>query len=733
MWFFNKKSKSSESSPSLRDTEINSNHRGKVSGSQDSEPLQDKSLDRISGGKLNTVNEDRIEGRKIDLVSDAGNLEDVLPDHGVLEEEREQIGVKKPDLISDEEIAHDNLKLQDDDSTNSGKIDIALIESNEKENNLKKNEDEVKNLKESRSSDFFKYIKGEFKDVVKNVQLNEGIIQQANNYIHGDAAVNAFLYQEIEKTDSGAPDTIKNLDQYAKDLLSKKYAKQVMPNGSLSKEALSPIKESSLKDARESQERVEETAGDRLIVEMYYNQLEKLQKENTESKFLGLGSADKKGSEKEKDEAGDIFKYGKDRAFDVEKRKEEQKKVRSQLEGEGRISTTIERVGQAVKNSIYDAVLKTISVGFFSVKKNRDKRGWTGKEDFKLDLETGEAEKIDLKNTARHFEVRSFLAKGKDAVAEFKQKRASRQDIEGGAYFSTLSLGLDVAKKFLGIAKGMCSAAAIWLVGLSLIPGLQPLAVLGAWASTFVYWIGLIMTGISTLRTLLDGVVQAINSNPALFTELSSETKKSALTIGVEMTSFAAESVGSAMLRQDITGKEYFSEKGLYDPSSTLENRMDLLNATSDLSKGQKAESLFTQIGASGITNVALPALSAAVTAGSPSLDNLDMKFTPTVNEERKIGKDTKKTAQADEREQELITKSFKTTLEKARSAGKKVVPAFEKLSGDPPGSGGADQEKIKEDDKDKIGGVRQIGGEVSNFASMLRDDLQGLIVEKKK
>ncbi|MEY2904621.1 MAG: hypothetical protein RJA52_637, partial [Bacteroidota bacterium] len=103
MRFFNKKSKTEEPSPSLRDSEINSNHLGKVSVSQDSEPLQDKSLDRISGGKLNTVNEDRIEGRKIDLVSDARNLEDVLPDHGVLEEEREQIGVKKPDLISDEE------------------------------------------------------------------------------------------------------------------------------------------------------------------------------------------------------------------------------------------------------------------------------------------------------------------------------------------------------------------------------------------------------------------------------------------------------------------------------------------------------------------------------------------------------------------------------------------------------------------------------------------------------
>jgi len=676
MWFFNKKSKSSESTPSLRDSE--------------STP---KVLEEVFSPQIADV--------------------------------RPQSADNSPGEKSDKSESPIKEGAQD--------LNPESLKETEKENNLKKNEDEVKKLKESRSTDFFKYVKGEFKDVVKNVQLNEGIIQQANNYIHGDAAVNAFLYQEIEKTDSSSPDTIKNLDKYAKDLLSKKFAKQVMPNGSLSKEALSPFKESSLKDARESQERVEETAGDRLIVEMYYNQLEKLQKENTESKFLGLGSADKKGSEKEKDEAADIFKYGKDRAFDVEKRKEEQKKVRSQLEGEGRISTTIQRVGQAVKYSIYDAVLKTITVGFFSVKKNRDKRGWTGKEDFKLDLETGVAEKIDLKPTLGHFEARSFLAKGKDALAEFKQKRASRQDIEGGGYFSTLSLGLDVAKKFLGIAKGMCSAAAIWLVGLSLIPGLQPLAVIAAWASTFVYWLGFIMSGISTLRTLLDGVVQALNSNPTLFTELASETKKSAMTTGIEMTSFAAESLGSSMLREKITGKEYFSERALYDPSATLERNKELITASSGLSSSQKTDSLATQIGATGVTNVVLPTLSAIATAGSPSLDNLDMKFTPTVNQERKIGKDTKKTAQADDREQELIAKSFKTTLEKAKSAGKKIVPVFEKLSGDPPGSGGADQEKIKEDDKEKIGGVRQIGGEVTNFAAMLRDDLQGLIVEKKK
>ena len=678
MWFFNKKSKSSESSPSLRDSESSPKVLEEVISPQNADVLT-QSADNSPGEKSDKAESPIKEG-----------AQDLNPE-----------GLKET----------------------------------EKENNLKKNEDEVKKLKETRSTDFFKYVKGEFKDVVKNVQLNEGIIQQANNYIHGDAAVNAFLYQEIEETDSSSPDTIKNLDKYAKDLLSKDYAKIVMPNGSLSKEKLSKYKVSSLKNARESQERVEETAGDRLIVEMYYNQLEKLQNENTESIFLGLGSKDKKGSEKEKDEAADIFKYGKDRAFDVEKRKEEQKKVRQQLENEGRISTTIERVGQAVKYAIYDAIIKTASVGFASVKKNRDKRGWTGKEDFKLDLETGKAEKIDLQPTFKngHFEVKSFLGKGRDAIAEFKQKRASRQEIEGGGYFSTLSLGLDVAKKFLGIAKGMCSAAAIWLVGLSLIPGLQPLAVVGAWASTFVYWLGVIMSGISVLRTLLDGVVQALNSNPTLFTELSSETKKSAMTTGIEMASFAAESVGSSMLRQQITGKEYFSEKALYDPAATLDRNMELINATEGLSSVQKTESLVTQIGATGVTNVVLPTLSATATAASPSLDNLDMKFTPTVNQERKIGKDTKKSAQADDKEQELIAKSFKTTLAKARGAGKKVVPVFEKISSDPPGSSGADQEKIKEDDKEKIGGVRQIGGELSNFAAMLRDHLQGLIVEKKK
>lgn len=678
MWFFDKKSKSAKSSPSLRDSESTPKVLEEVISPQIADVLP-QSAENSSGEKSDKSQPPIKEG-----------VQDLNPES---------------------------------------------LKETEKENNLKKNEDEVKKLKESRSSDFFKYLKGEFKDVVESVQLNEGVIQQANNYINGDAAVNAFLYQEIEDTDSSSPDTIKNLDKYAKDLLSKDYAKIVMPNGSLSKEKLSKYKVSSLKDARESQERVEETAGDRLIVEMYYNQLEKLQKENTESIFLGLGSKDKKGSEKEKDEAADIFKYGKDRAFDVEKRKEEQKKVRSQLEGEGRISTTIQRVGQAVKYAIYDAIIKTASLGFASVKKNRDKRGWTGKEDFKLDLETGKAEKIDLQPTFKngHFEVRSFLGKGRDAIAEFKQKRASRQDIEGGGYFSTLSLGLDVAKKFLGIAKGMCSAAAIWLVGLSLIPGLQPLAVIAAWASTFVYWIGVIMSGISTLRTLLDGVVQALNSNPTLFTELSSETKKSAMTTGIEMASFAAESVGSSMLRQQITGKEYFSEKALYDPAATLDRNMGLINATEGLSSSQKTDSLATQIGATGVTNVVLPTLSATATAASPSLDNLDMKFTPTVNQERKIGKDTKKSAQADDKEQELIAKSFKTTLEKARVAGKKVVPVFEKISSDPPGSSGADQEKIKENDKEKIGGVRQIGGEVSNFAAMLRDDLQGLIVEKKK
>jgi hypothetical protein len=714
MWFFNKKSKSSESSPSLRDSESGSKGQEKVNGRQVAEAAGvstvEKQEKRLAGDKM------EIESISESLKNDESSQSaEVIP----------RTGDNSPGEKSDKAESPIKEGAQD--------LNPESLKETEKENNLKKNEDEVKKLKESKSNNFFKYVKGEFKDVVKNVQKDEGAIQQDNNYIHGDAAFNAFFYQKINETDSNSYDELMKLDILAEKSFSKKFAKVVMPNGGLSKDKISEFKDSSLKDARLSQKRVEETAGDQTIVEMYYNQLEKLQKENTESKFLGLGSKDKKGSEKEKDEAADIFKYGKDRAFDVEKRKEEQIKLREKLENEGRISSTIQRVGQSVKYSIYNAVINTLSVGIASVKENRDKRGWTGKEDFKLDLETGEAEKIDLKNTAGHFEVKSFLGKGRDAIAEFKQKRASRQDIEGGGYFSTLSLGLEVAKKFLGIAKGMCSAAAIWLVGLSLIPGLQPLAVIAAWASTFVYWLGFIMSGISTLRTLLDGVVQALNSNPSLFTELSSETKKSALTTGIEMGSFAAESVGSSMLRQQITGKEYFSEKALYDPTATLDRNIGLINATEGLSSAQKTDSLATQFGATGVTSVILPTSGAIVTSKSAGLTNLDMKFNPDLGKEEKIGKDTKKTAQADDREQELIAKSFKTTLEKARGAGKKIVPVFEKLSGDPPGSSGADQEKIKDDDKDKIGGVRQIGGEVSNFAGMLREDLQGLIVEKKK
>lgn len=564
---------------------------------------------------------------------------------------------------------------------------------NEKQN---KKINEYRNKKgELHSKDLISKLKGGFLGdmeskmvgIVKDVQDKEGSIQQADNYIHGDAAVNAFLLQKLLESKEKKDQQI--VDTFATQVLTEKYRKSLLFNDKLDGSFVLSNKNKSLETARVSKKRVEDTAGDRVIIEMYYNQIEKLRKG--------------KHTQKNKEKAADIYKFTKNRQFDITKRAEAQKKERNKLEDEGRISTTLVRALQATQHAVYGTVLKVLTLGFVTTKKNRDKRGWVSDKDFTLDLETGTAVEEELNSKKRNFDFQSPWEKILEIVNEYKSKVADRKGLGKAKLFSTLSLGCEVLKRFLGLVQGVFTSAALWAAGLSLIPGAQILAVMAAFCSTVSYYLGLIMTSISSLRTMLDGLVQLLNKNPLLFAQLSGETLKSGLNTVTESLAYGTGTLAN-FGREQITGQNRFDTEGIYDPKSTFNNHKDLNTSQGPDTFSSKGLGDKSVVGSTVGVGSGIMGINAGGTAGIQSTDDNDMTYTQTVNKNRRIGKKSKMTSNTSNKELQSILEAYETTKEKAQKTGAEFTKAVVKLSSEkPPKSNVKKNTEIPKDDSENL------------------------------
>ncbi|MEO0535656.1 MAG: DUF4157 domain-containing protein [Cyanobacteria bacterium P01_A01_bin.123] len=576
---------------------------------------------------------------------------------------------------------------------------------------------------------FRKAFKDKIKTINTNAQIAEGSIEQANNYIQGDASINAFFSQQFKKASSRKGSkggiTLADVNAHASKVYSKKFKAEVMPDGKLDGQKLNAYKDHSLYIARQSDKRVRETAADRLILEMYFNQVEKL----AESKD------DKKNK---KEDIASIYKYAKSRAYDVNKRLEAQKKERSKLEDEGRISTTFSRGLQATDYAIRGGIVKVLTGGLLAVRKNRAKTGWVSEKDYNLDLETGLAEIEYFSDRKKKYNIRTPLDQIKDILKEFNAKWSSRKGSginKWTTFFSALSLGLEAGKKFIGMIKSVlltltliCSAIS------SLAPVTAPImGPIAAFLGTVTYWLGITQAGISALRIVLDGLAQLANNNPALFAELQGETRKSALNTGTELASLGGQ-VGLDFGTEAITNQDYGNLDAKTNPVKTLENKVEL-NQGPPLSLDQKIGKYGLQ-STSVIKDGALAGINAGGTAIG-SLDNNDMKFTQTVNKNRRIGKQKQGQTKATPEEMRFIKQSQRTTMNKAKKLGAKLVPSVSKLRQKPPKTelDSKASNKVPKDDLENMDRISDATDNTRKFAGSLIDGLNELksLKEAKK
>ena len=577
----------------------------------------------------------------------------------------------------------------------------------------KKQEDKVNKLRDedgNLADGFVGKMKTKMVSIVKEVQDNEGSIQQKNNLIHGDAAVNTFFADEIAKAKE--PEDFIKTNVHADQVFNRGFKAKVMPNKQLQGGPIQSYKTSSLASAKSAKRDVEETAGDKVIVEMYYNELEKM---STQPE-----------TDASKKKAESIFKFAKSRVFDVRQRKENLNKEVTKLDEEGRINSLIRRSSVAVGYAVGSALFKIITVGLGSFKPNLDKRGFNSSEDFSLDFDTETAtnEKFDTGS----FELQSPIGQMRQHYGELTSKMAARDGKGVGPFFSTLSLGLEIFKRFLGIIKGVLSSLAIWSGIIAAIPGAQVMATVAAFCGTIAYYIGLAMSSITTLRIMFDSIAQMANTNPALFSELAGETTKSAATLGIEGASYGL-SVGYAEARDAVQDRDVFDKDALVDPSRMVGNLEELASgkdapsALSDawfqdkttLAAGVVSDSIVTGGGAAGLA------------AGKASVDNAEMKYGGAVNPNRKIGKDTSKSAEATTEESALIMQSYKTTRTKAKKMGIGFVPVVRKFATEPVPQTTIQSEEVSAKDKETAGKIPEIGGMIGDSAGTVVEALEDM------
>ena len=524
---------------------------------------------------------------------------------------------------------------------------------------------------------FLGVLRGRMKGVVKKTQAYENEIQQKDKFIQGDAAVNNYFLGALKQIENSNKSEGEQLEDtvdamyFTEQVYHGAFKRRILPEGiwgTFNKDVIYNAAKTSLVDARKSKKNVDETTGDRVIVEMYYNQIDKIKK-------------DTRGTDNElKKEAIDVYTFGKVRQHKVAKREKEQQKMYSDLENQGRVSTMLQRVGSATRNAVRSVALKLVTFGLAKTKKHQDKRGFVSKIDFNLDLDTGAASKEEIASSSISFE--GPISQINQIHSEFKAKRNARKGNSWFSFYSTTAIVIEKYKKIAGIAKSFFATTALYF---ALLAGVcPPLAAVSAVLGTIGYYIGLLMNSMSVLKLLFSSMAQIVNDNPALFLELQGETIQSTYNVLEEGASVGG-SIGFNQLRANLTGQTERSDlEGLYNPVKTYQNSEILANpetsgAPSTLSQKWVDDKalLFGDLGAS---NVAPAIANVGLSIGTSSTDKLDVSYNQDIDKNNRIG-NNKGSASASGPELELIKKSYMATKEKAAKQSSKVSKLISKTT----------------------------------------------------
>ncbi len=533
-----------------------------------------------------------------------------------------------------------------------------------------------------RKGGFLGVLKGKIKSVVKSIQSKENEIQQKDKFIQGDAAINNYFMSNLirlENSDLGesgdnSADSQNNeltLKKFASKVFKGSFKKSLLPNGyhgPFKRNIISDAAKSSLENAKKSKKNVDETTGDRVIVEMYYNQISKI-KEETKGK-----------DNEQKKEAIDIYAFSKVRSNKVAERKKQQIAMYKDLEGKGRVSTTFERVRSATGNAIGSAALKLVTFGLAKTKKHQDKRGFLSNVDFNLDLDTGSATMEKISSGSLLSNIDGPCSQINKIGAELNAKRAARKGNGMFSFFSTTAFVIDAFKKLAGIAKSFFSMSSLYLALLTTI--CPPIAVVSAILGTIAYYIGLAMNGMTVLKLLFSSLAQAMNDNPALFLELQGETIQSGLNV-LEEGATVGSSIGFNSLRSDLTGQAARADlEGRYNINKTFENNrsIDAGEGAAELGsqKWWDDKGLLTADIAAGTVTPSVANVVAGIS--TQSTDKLDVTYNQDMKEHNRIGNNSGQ-ASSTPAELKLIKKSYLATKEKAKKQSSKVSKLVSKTT----------------------------------------------------
>jgi hypothetical protein len=254
------------------------------------------------------------------------------------------------------------------------------------------------------------------------------------------------------------------------------------------------------------------------------------------------------------------------------------------------------------------------------------------------------------------------------------------------------------------------------------------MAAVAAWCGTISYWIGIVMSSITVLRGLLNGVAQVMNDNPALFSELAGESKKSALDTFTEAGSFAVGEVGINIAREKITGQDKFNADALIDPSKMVSSKLNPGEGPGTLSNTWLQDKSTQAGGILAADALVGGAANVGLVNADKSMSNNDMKYTQSVNKNRRIGTEGKKKASAGSAETALIEESYETTKAKAIVSGAKLIPLVKKFASEKAPTAAAAGDKVNEKDKENASLVPAVSDTVTDVASQINAGLEEVV-----
>jgi hypothetical protein len=542
--------------------------------------------------------------------------------------------------------------------------------------------------------------------VIKDMQRKEGEIKGSDTKVQADAATNHYLHQlinnqaqkELRGVDSR--DAI-NTHQVANDVLNWGYLTTIsdghIGSGDTTKRVdigvLGKYKEQSKGNSNLSQNRVQDTEKDTAIVQMFFNQMVNLEQDEKTNKKEK--DKDKKASKDEglRDEGKRIIEYSIAREKKVTHRFKAQDTLFDRLYADERIATLGDTIGIAAKGAIYNGILKAISFGFLSYKSKVDDRGLSnsteinGKDGvFNLGLDADGSLKAD--EVEGGFNASTFPS---EEINKFYEETSSLNDslfgsgnFSAGVFFE-MAQSLTAIKSILGRLSEVTSTVMYLSAALSLIPPLAPIFMpVGLVCGSIMLWTKFIQSGLSGLIASLNGMVQYLNMNPAIFNQLEGRSIKS----GID---FLAEGASVAI----IAGMGTTNTAGTGTESGrSLEQRLTFQDTKIDKGASLLGNESYKVAKAEGVSSAAAKSGLGATSALSQSMVSNEMA-------DAHKGKKEDQQETMSEDEAALLKKAVAASKDKMTKGSGDVYGYLIKFSPDKDIPSG-DQSKMKPEEKDK-------------------------------